>query len=79
MPIDQETIQVVVHRRGNRRIGVVVERIIDIVESRMELQPASRPGVSGTLVINDRVTEVLDLPSLLAAHHDGREVAGSWG
>jgi two-component system chemotaxis sensor kinase CheA len=79
VPIDQETIQVVVHRRGNRRIGVVVERIIDIVESRMELQPASRPGVSGTLVINDRVTEVLDLPSLLDAHHDGREVAGSWG
>jgi two-component system, chemotaxis family, sensor kinase CheA len=79
VPIDQETIQVVVHSSGDRRIGVVVERIIDIVESRMELRPASRPGVAGTLVINDRVTEVLDLPGLLAAQEQGREVAGSWG
>jgi two-component system chemotaxis sensor kinase CheA len=79
VPIDQETIQVVVHRAGDRRIGVVVERIIDIVQSRMDLQPGSRPGVAGTLVINDRVTEVLDLPGLLAARTAGREVAGSWG
>jgi len=64
---EQETIQVVVHEGEAGRVGVVVERIIDIVESAMDLQPASRPGVTGTLVIHDRVTEVLDLPELLAA------------
>ena len=77
IPIDQETIQVVVHQRQGRRVGVVVERIIDIVESTMELQPASRPGVSGTLVIHNRVTEVLDLPALLAAR-DHEEAAEAW-
>ena len=78
IPVDHETIQVLVHRRGDRRVGLVVDRIIDIVQSRMDLQPASRPGVAGTLVINDRVTEVLDLQAILAAHDEGREVAGSW-
>jgi two-component system, chemotaxis family, sensor kinase CheA len=68
-----DTIQVVVHRHRDRRIGVVVNRIIDIVESRMDLQPASRPGVSGTLVIQDRVTEVLDLPGLLASRGRARK------
>jgi two-component system chemotaxis sensor kinase CheA len=70
---DDDTIQVIVHRHRDRRIGVVVNRIIDIVESRMDLQPASRPGVSGTLVIHDRVTEVLDLPGLLAASGRARK------
>jgi two-component system chemotaxis sensor kinase CheA len=76
--IDQETIHVVVHRCDGRRIGVVVERIIDIVESTMDLQPASRPGVSGTLVIHGRVTEVLDLPTLLATRDQEREAAEAW-
>jgi two-component system, chemotaxis family, sensor kinase CheA len=78
VPMDQPTIQVVVHHRDGRRVGVVVERIIDIVESRMDLQPAGRPGVSGTLVIHDRVTEVLDLPGLLAAREHEREATAAW-
>jgi two-component system, chemotaxis family, sensor kinase CheA len=78
VPIDQETIQVLVHRRNGRLIGVVVERIIDIVEATMDLQPAGRPGVAGTLVIHERVTEVLDLPTLLAKRDQGQEVAGAW-
>ena len=64
---ERDMIQVVVHEGEGRRIGVVVDRIIDIVESSMDLQPASRPGVSGTLVVDGRVTEVLDLPKLLAS------------
>jgi hypothetical protein len=56
-------------------VGVVVERIIDIIESRMDLQPASRPGVAGTLVIHGRVTEVLDLPRLLSARFQSEEAA----
>ena len=65
---ERATIQVVVHEGDGRRIGLVVERIIDIVESSTDLQPASRPGVTGTLVIHGRVTEVLDLAELLEAH-----------
>jgi len=71
---EQDMIQVVVHEGERGRVGVVVERIIDIVESALDLQPASRPGVTGTIVIHDRVTEVLDLPELLAtrARSSGR-------
>jgi two-component system chemotaxis sensor kinase CheA len=72
---ERETIQVVVHEGEGRRIGVVVERIIDIVRSSMELQPASRPGVTGTLVIHDRVTEILDLPELLATRERANGMA----
>jgi hypothetical protein len=31
------------------------------------LQPGSRPGVAGTMVLEGRVTEVLDLPQILSA------------
>ncbi|MPY95588.1 MAG: histidine kinase, partial [Acidimicrobiia bacterium] len=61
------TLQVVVHRLGERRVGLVVERIQDIVEERLELAPASRPGVLGSVVVHGRVTEVIDLPAVLSA------------
>jgi two-component system chemotaxis sensor kinase CheA len=64
---DRATLQVIVQRHGEGRVGIVVERILDVVEQEMNLQPASRPGVSGTLVINGRVTEILDLQNLLAS------------
>jgi chemotaxis signal transduction protein len=32
----------------------------------VDLQPGSRPGVAGTMVLNGRVTEVLDLPQILS-------------
>ncbi len=66
---DRATIQVIVQRHAEGRIGVVVDRILDVVDHEMNLQPASRPGVSGTLVINGRVTELLDLQGLLSSAH----------
>ena len=44
-------LQVLVHRRGDDLVGLVVGRIIDIVEQPPELQAASRPGVSGTMFV----------------------------
>jgi two-component system chemotaxis sensor kinase CheA len=64
---DRGTITVIVQRHADGRVGIVVERILDIVDQVMDLKQASRPGVSGTLVINGRVTEILDLQSLLAS------------
>jgi two-component system chemotaxis sensor kinase CheA len=66
---DRAPLHVIVQRHAEGRVGLVVERILDVVEQEMNLQPASRPGVSGTLVINGRVTEILDLHSLLASAH----------
>jgi hypothetical protein len=61
-----DDLQVLVHRDGETLVGVVVGRIIDVIDRPLELEPGSRPGVRGTVVVDERVTEVLDLPALLA-------------
>jgi two-component system, chemotaxis family, sensor kinase CheA len=65
-------LQVLVHREGATMLGIVVGRIIDVVDEPPELQPASRPGVRGTMVLDGRVTEILDLPALVEARNDRR-------
>jgi two-component system chemotaxis sensor kinase CheA len=62
-----ETLPVIVYLHEGRRAGVVVGRILDVVRHDLvELQPGSRPGVAGTMITQDRVTEVLDLPQILS-------------
>ena len=64
-----DRLQVVVCSDGTETIGVVVEHILDIVETPIEAPAHSRrkPGVSASLVVQGRVTEVLDPAALLAA------------
>ncbi len=69
MPDD---LQVLVHRDGEGPVGVVVGRIIDIVDRPLELQPATRVGVRGTMIVDGRVTEILDLPVLLEGRNEHR-------
>jgi two-component system chemotaxis sensor kinase CheA len=61
----RDVVPVIVHSGDHGRLGLVVDEIVDIVEQRMDLQGATRAGVLGTMVIHDRVTEVLDLAGLL--------------
>jgi hypothetical protein len=43
-----------------------VERILDIVEDRADVRlPATRPAVLYSVVIGERVTELLDIPAML--------------
>jgi two-component system chemotaxis sensor kinase CheA len=52
----------------HRSFGLVVNQILDIVESTLEPQsPATRAGVLHSSVIAERVTELLDVPALLRA------------
>lgn len=68
---DQDSLQVVVYSDQGRSVGLVVDRILDIVEESFVLQPqAGREGVSGSGVIQKQVTDILDVPGLLAAHAD---------
>ena len=67
-------LQVLVHRRGEDLLGLVVGRIIDIVEEPAELQPAGRPGVTGTMFVQGRITEILDLPGLLEMREERRRL-----
>jgi len=59
-------LQVIVFGDGARRIGLVVDEIIDIVQDVFETKGrATRAGVAGTLVIQGRVTELFDVQSFL--------------
>jgi len=61
-------LQVLVLEHEHRSFGLVVNEILDIVESSLEPQsPATRAGVLHSSVIADRVTELLDVPALLRA------------
>jgi two-component system, chemotaxis family, sensor kinase CheA len=59
-------LQVLVCNHQGRSVGLVVEQILDIIEDSAELKyPASRPGVLYSTVINERVTELIDIPAIL--------------
>ena len=47
-------------------VGLVLERIIDVVDVSAELQtPGSRAGVKGTLLVRGRVAEYVDVEHLV--------------
>lgn len=65
-PIDSRPIQVLVLNHEGRSFGLVVERILDIVEDRADVRmAATRAAVLYSVVIGDRVTELLDIPAIL--------------
>ncbi len=62
-----DSLPVIVYTHEGRRVGVVVGQILDVVRHGLvELEPGSRPGVAGTMIVESRVTEVLDLPQILS-------------
>jgi two-component system chemotaxis sensor kinase CheA len=62
-----ENLQVVVVTAESRRVGLVVDRVLDIVEESLDgLRPSTRPGVRGCAVLRGRVTEILDVDVALA-------------
>jgi two-component system chemotaxis sensor kinase CheA len=59
-------LQVLVLNQDGHSAGLVVERILDIVEDRADVRSAAtRPLVLYSVVIGDRVTELLDIPAIL--------------
>lgn len=71
-PAGDDPVQVVVYANGGRRVGLVVGRILDIVEetivSRTE---GGRPGVLFSAVVQGRVTEFLDLEGVIRSVNPG--------
>jgi len=64
--LDSGPIQVLVLNHDGRSFGLVVERILDIVEDRADVRSAAtRAAVLYSVVIGDRVTEMLDIPAIL--------------
>jgi two-component system chemotaxis sensor kinase CheA len=61
-------LQVVVHTEGGRSVGLVVDEIVDIVEEHVEVGAiAGRRGLLGSAVVQGRVTDLLDVPAVVAA------------
>jgi two-component system chemotaxis sensor kinase CheA len=59
-------LQVLVMNREGRSFGLVVEQILDIVEARADVKSkATRPAVLYSVLIGNRVTELLDIPAIL--------------
>jgi two-component system chemotaxis sensor kinase CheA len=65
-PPDSGPIQVLMLNHEGRSFGLVVERILDIVEDCADVKSAAtRASVLYSAVIGDRVTELLDIPAIL--------------
>jgi two-component system chemotaxis sensor kinase CheA len=65
-------LQVVVYAEGGRSVGLVVERILDIVEEDVVVERvADRAGVLGSAVVQQHVTDLLDVPGLVRSANPG--------
>lgn len=61
-----DRLQVVVYSEAGRSVGLVVDRIVDIVSEKLIVQsPAGRRGILGSSVIQKRVTDLLDVPTVV--------------
>lgn len=61
-----DRLQGIVYLHEGKRFGLVIDRILDIVDEVVQVKSAaSRFGVLYTAVIQGRVTELLDIPALL--------------
>jgi len=56
----------VVFRQGTHSIGLIVHRILDIVEEEIALEhPTAEGGIRGSAVVQNKVTDLLDVADLL--------------
>ena len=61
-----ETVKVVVYSVNDRNVGLIVDHILDVVDESVLMQKTCRrPGISGSAIIQERVTDFLDVDSLL--------------
>ena len=62
-------LQVVVYTERERSVGLVVDNILDIVEESLVVeQPGRRSGVMGSALIQQKVTDLLDVEGVVRAY-----------
>lgn len=65
-PTSGEQIPVVVYADQNRRVGLIVKKILDVVNEPVAARSgAQRPGTLCTSIIQDRVTEFIDVAAIV--------------
>jgi two-component system chemotaxis sensor kinase CheA len=63
---DAELMETVVFSHKGRSVGVVVDKILDIVEENITVKrSAQRRGIVGSCVVQERVTDILNFEELL--------------
>ncbi len=73
---DSELLQVIVYSSNGRSVGLVVDEILDIADQSVAVQQIRQvETLKGAAVIQQRVTDLLDVPALLAA----QQLAGGEG
>lgn len=71
-------LQVVVHAHRGRSVGLVVSRISDIVHETLTVKrTAVHGGILGSAVIQQRVTDLLDIDAILRAADPAFDATGS--
>jgi two-component system chemotaxis sensor kinase CheA len=61
-------LQVIVYTAHERSVGLVVENILDIVEETLVVErPGRRSGVLGSALIQQKVTDLLDVEGVVRA------------
>jgi two-component system chemotaxis sensor kinase CheA len=62
----EDPVHVVVCSGPERTIGIVVEHIVDIIETQLVIDASTRsPGILGTAILQQRLTDVLHVPEIL--------------
>ncbi len=61
------TLHALIYAHEGRQVGIVVDEILDTVKENIcHLRPTTRHGVTGSVVVDGRVTDVLNLDTLCA-------------
>jgi two-component system chemotaxis sensor kinase CheA len=61
-----EKVQVIVFSEGDKRLGIVVDEILDILDQAITIRSgSSQPGILGSAVLDGQVTDFLDLHYLI--------------
>ena len=69
----RDPVQAIVFNDGDRRIGLLVDQLVDIVDDVVTIRHATgRKGLLGSAVIGKQVTDMLDLDGVI------RETSGEW-
>ena len=67
---NEPPLQVVVYAESGRSVGLVVDRILDIVEEDLVIERVTeRAGILGSAVVQQRVTDLLDVQEVVRAAH----------
>jgi two-component system chemotaxis sensor kinase CheA len=67
-PAQSDPVQVVVYSEAGRSVGLVVSKINDIVQEALTVKRnSSRDGILGSVVIQDKVTDLLDVVGIIRA------------